>query len=251
MGDGYASLEGQMKTSFKMEAPLVWNDGYIPGSGYSKLVSAIGRVLGGFSVDGTSFSFAGGDFDLAVSQLMLTEAGVTDLFPMGISQSVDGKSSFVAMSDGSVWKFQSTVVEGRLVTDAAKVEDAVITKECANVVAMAEAVKIAALRVLSANGHLKEEDKYLGNVVTDAHSAILMRPFAYGVIIIKDKEGATKIGFKFGIDAPRNSDNESVEKIMRFIQLTDEEISAENKKYNQVAMQSVDGNPFPQKIGMA
>lgn len=238
------------KTSFELSAPIVWADGYVPQSGYSKLVVALGRVLGGLSVDGSVFVLDGTDFNLMVAQMMLIEAGV-DTFVMGISYDNEKNTSFVAMADSSVWRFSSVVEGGRLITRAHVATEQEIGQDCATSTAMAEAIQKLAIKMLHDNKYISDGDKYQGHVVVHGHSSILSRPVAYGVLTISDKDGVSKGGFKFGIDGARNIDVDEAEGVMTFQHLTDEEAKEEKQRYLQITMQQVDGTPFPQKVGMA
>lgn len=239
-----------MKTSFTMEAPMVWVGGYEPKSGYSKLAISIGRMLGGLTVDGTRLKFDGTDFSLASAQMMLIEAGV-DLFVMGASYSMDEKSSFIAMTDGSVWRFECEIKGGKLVTSARVASEDEISNECKQVVAMHAAIKELALRALDEEGLLDEGDSWMGHIVADGHAAICMRPFGHGVLIVSSKDGTDKGGWRFAIDAPRNADIDSAQTTMKFFPLEPEEIAQLRKRHMQVQLQTVEGSPFPQKIGVA
>lgn len=237
-------------TSFEMSAPIVWADDYEPASGFSKLAMAIGRMLGGLLVDGARFKFDGTDFSLAALQLILMEAG-SDLFVMGAGYSVDENSSFVAMSDQSVWRFECWAQDGRIHVSARVAEDEEIGRDCKQAVVMHGDVKRAALKVLAQNGFFTEGDSWQGHVVVDGHAAICMRPFAYGILLISDKSGIDKSGWKFGIDSVRNATEEQAIAGMVFHQLTEEEVAEAKRRYRELQVTTVEGNPFPQKIGVA
>lgn len=239
-----------MNDKFTLSAPIVWADAYEPRSGYSKLVSAIGRMLGGLLVDGAVFKFDGTDFSLAAVQLCLIESGI-DLYVMGASYSVDGNSSFIAMTDGSVWRLKCYAKDGRIVTEGYKATDDEVSSDCQSAKIMHGAVHRLVLNSLANAGLVSDGDSWISSLVVDGHAAIVSRPLAYGVIVISNKDGTDKIGFKFSLDAPRNVDDENAAALLQFMPLDKDEIHEIKKKNMMAQLTTIEGSPFPQKVGVA
>lgn len=239
-----------MKDSFRITSPMTWADGYIPKSGVGKLAIAINKMLGGLSVEGATFKIDGTDFSLAVAQIIMMEADIP-LFVMGASYSVDMNSSFIAMTDGSVWKFVCQVKDGKLDIEGRVATNDEISNECLQSQLMHAAIKTCALNLLSQEGMIAEGDTWIGNVVVDGHHAICMKPYGFGVLLITDKNGTDKSAWKFAIDARRNADIDEAATSMMFTPLADEEIKELKKAHFVASTQTVDGSPFPQKVGVA
>lgn len=239
-------MEGQV-TLFRMSAPLVWADGYVPGSGLSKMAVALGKILGGHSADGSTFFLDRSDFSMVCAQIMLTEAGIAK-HVMGIGWSEDQKRSYIALTDGSIIKVEIAIIDGKMVVTGTSNEEAETKRDCIQVVAMHEAIRQGAIKALLDEKQIKEGDSYVGHVVADHHAAICQKPFGYGNVIITSKTGIVS-GWKFAIDGI-HLDSDLSGKMM-FLPLSPEEINSEKKRYGESTTKIMEDNPFPVKIGEA
>lgn len=234
--------------SFEMSAPLVWAKDYVPTSGYSHLAVALGRILGGMSLDGKTYMLNREDFGMMAAQIILSEAGVRD-FVVGVGTTPDRSRSYIATIDGTVWEVESKTMDGHLVTSGKIAKQGEVQANCVECVAMQESIRQAALKALMDEGHLKENDTFVGEALVDVHAAITMRPFGAGAIIV-NRAGADVAGWRFVVDGPPVLDMSDAGSRMLFFPMDPQEIQKEKMKITS-AQTATQLTSFNQKVAQA
>lgn len=233
---------------FKHVAPLAWNGSHLPSSGYGRLALALGQLTGGMLEDGATMGLDASDFGLIAAQIMLSEAG-SDLLVAGVASDVDGAHTFVAMSNGEIWRFCSFVMAGNLITEAYKSGADECRDNCEQSGEMVESIKSIVIDQLNENGAVGDAESFYGHVEVDHWAAIMATPKGTGKFIVRDSSGQIKSGWKFMLDAPRNATIEEVASVLSFKQMSDEEIKAEQDDYLMAI--GLDGSAFPTKVALA
>lgn len=237
-----------MIKSFKHTAPIAWGGKTLPCTGYGRIALALGQVLGGgLAAEGTAFRLDGMDFGLMCAQVMVNEAGLS-LIVCGVGYDADDKHTFVAMSDGSVWRFVSYLEGGFLVTEAEESDHDTVANNCEESLKMVDSVKSIVVEALSKSNSLADTDSFSGHVAPDGHSAILLSCRATGAFIVRDRLGNVKGGWRFVINAPRNATAEEVSSVLLFQPMSEEDIMSESREYmDAIGMSGL----FPVALGQA
>lgn len=231
-----------------MDADLA-SDGWLPTSFFGLLSLALGRMTGGMVADGTKFEVGNDSLSLMCLQAMAVEAGMEALV-MGAAKSTDAKSSFVAMSDGSIWRAHLAIKEGKLSAWWRKSSDEEALAECEQVSLFADGIKSLVSTGLVESGKVEENDTMTGSVHPDCHAAICMRAQGHGKFIVYVEETAViRYACAFSIAAPQNADLEDAKSCLRIAELSKEEAEAESKSYKKQL--GMDNNPFGVAMGIA
>lgn len=232
----------------ELSAPLAPPTDVIETSFYGQLVAALGKLSGGMLADGLKLDVLNDSLSLMSMQAIVVEGGL-DLLVMGISESIDAGSAYLAMSDGSIWKFDAVIESGSLRTVIKRADKEDVTKNCSSAVEFSTGLRDAAIRAIAA---LQENEgqkfSLVGSVETDVHASICGRLKGLGRMILRREDGSTLNAYEFSLDAPPRVDLDTAAKLTGVRRLTDDEIEAEDEQYKKLL--GVE-NPFPVKMGQA
>jgi hypothetical protein len=238
-----------MTTDFKLSAPLAVDPEVMLTSCYGQLACALGKMTGAMMPDGAIVDSSNCGVSLMTLQAIFTEAGVEALV-MGACQSIDSASSFVAMTDASIWRVALSIIGGELVTKGYKADKEEILKDCLGLDELSDFVKVIVADALNEGGRVDLGDAVTGHVLTDAHAAICLRVNCKGKFIVHIGETqAVRCGIDFIVDCPTpNADADTIAKYVKIREMTAEEV-AEEQSSSKAAFGVT--NPFPMKVGNA
>lgn len=221
----------------------------MPTSCFDQLVAALGKMLGGGMIpEGETFDLGSGTFALASIQAILVEVECP-LLVFGLSVANDSSSTFLAMSDGSIWRTKFVVSGGDLVWSAWKSNEEECTEFCTAADLYSEGIKALVTRELAKKGKMIDGDSIQGHINTDCHAAICMRMKGNGKFIMTPENGYPREGVAFTIDAPRpNADFDETLATLVIKPMTEEEIAEEVKLTKKSLGMDY---PFPTNWGQA
>lgn len=231
-----------------MTAPMVIEEGVMPTSCLEHFATALGRMTGGMISDGP-LDMGSDSTTLLCIQSILTEAGV-DNFLLGATPDESQRSSFLSLTDGSIWRLTLSVLDGNLVADAHECAAEEVTSECPVLQKYHDLIRAAVSRRLNQLGWVMNGDTCSGHIETQANAAICMRASGFGKFIVNVGEtGTVRCGFDFTVDCPRpNASFDDVVASVNITPMMDHEIEEESER-NKAAMGIT--SPFPVKMGSA
>lgn len=233
--------------SFKLASPLAQDPEVTSTSFHDQFAASLGKMTGGMMAEGSQ-EIINGSSVLVLFQAFANEAGVTSIV-LGAKPSIDGESTFLAMSDGSVLRLSHEISGGNLVTSGHAAESDETIKDCSGIDGLGDVGRQICAAALVQAQRVEENDAVAGHVLVDAHAAICDTLRVTGRLIVNVGETNTiRCAVEFSINLPKDVPLSDALKYIKLKEMTIDEAKAELDRSKEALGIT---NPFPVKMGEA